>query len=58
MRPLTLEQYISLNEVLKPAPIMNDELFGEVYKYIVWKNNFNCITYIAINFHFKTNIEL
>ena len=33
MRPPTLEQYIPLDEAVKPAPEINDELMGDVYKY-------------------------
>ena len=35
LRPPTLEEYIPLTETLKAAPIIDDELLGEVYNYTV-----------------------
>ena len=35
IRPPTLEQYIPLDEVLKPAPDTTNELLGDVYNYNV-----------------------
>ena len=35
IRPPTLEDYIPLEEVLKPAPIITDDLLGQVYSYVV-----------------------
>ena len=33
IRPPTIEEYLPLDEVMKPAPIVNDEDLGEVYNY-------------------------
>ena len=50
MRPPTSEQYIPLDETLRVAPMVNDELLGEIYNYTVYDNNMNCIKYIAVPF--------
>ena len=33
IRPPTIEEYLPLEEVMKPAPIVSDEDLGEVYNY-------------------------
>ena len=37
LRPPTIEEYISLNKPIKPAPKITDKMLGDVYNYYNWK---------------------
>ena len=33
LRPPTLEEYIPMDETLRPAPVISDAVLGDVYNY-------------------------
>ena len=43
LRPPSLEEYIPLDEILIPAPVIDDDLLGEIYNNIFYIFNDSCI---------------